>query len=146
MWLPLVHPATGDLACNPGMCPDWESIQRPFGSQAGAEPHQSGFKLILSKSKYMLFLPTPAPPGFRQLRRSVWVRELSAEVSPGYLSPTPYTAHCHYFSSYPWAPPRTSPAPLWSRDLEDLSSPDRRVASSSVTGEHGRCRTVVRIQ
>ena len=24
---------TGDLACNTGMCPDWESNQRPFGSQ-----------------------------------------------------------------------------------------------------------------
>ena len=38
-------PPTGDLACNPGMCPDWESNQRPFGSQASAqstEPHQPG--------------------------------------------------------------------------------------------------------
>ena len=24
-------PPTGDLAHNPGMCPDWESDQRPFG-------------------------------------------------------------------------------------------------------------------
>ena len=32
-------------AHNPGMCPDWELNQRPFGSQAGAhfiEPHQPG--------------------------------------------------------------------------------------------------------
>ena len=29
---------TGDLACNPGMCPDWESNWRPFGLQAGAQP------------------------------------------------------------------------------------------------------------
>ena len=28
-------PPTGDLACNPGMCPDLESNRRPFGSQAG---------------------------------------------------------------------------------------------------------------
>ena len=38
-------PPTGDLACNPGMCPDWESNQRPFNSQAGAqstELHQQG--------------------------------------------------------------------------------------------------------
>ena len=38
-------PPTGDLACNPGMCPDWESNQRPFRSQAGTqstEPHQPG--------------------------------------------------------------------------------------------------------
>ena len=25
-------PPTGDLAGNPGICPDWESNQRPFGS------------------------------------------------------------------------------------------------------------------
>ena len=36
---------TGGLAHNPGMCCDWESNQRPFGSQAGTpstEPHQPG--------------------------------------------------------------------------------------------------------
>ena len=36
-------PPPGDLACNPGMCPDWESNQRSFGLQAGTqstEPHQ----------------------------------------------------------------------------------------------------------
>ena len=31
-------PPTGDLAHNPGMCPDWESIRGPFGSQ---DPIQS---------------------------------------------------------------------------------------------------------
>ena len=38
-------PPTGVLACNPGMCPDWELNLRPFGSQAGTqstEPHQPG--------------------------------------------------------------------------------------------------------
>ena len=38
-------PPTGDLARRPGMCPDWESNQRPFSSQAGTqppEPYQSG--------------------------------------------------------------------------------------------------------
>ena len=42
---------TGDPARNPGMCPDWESNQRPFGSQAGAqstEPHQPGLFFSLS--------------------------------------------------------------------------------------------------
>ena len=28
---------TGDLAHNPRMCPDWESNQWPFGSQAGTQ-------------------------------------------------------------------------------------------------------------
>ena len=35
----------GDLACNPGMCPDWELNQRPFDLQAGtqsSELHQPG--------------------------------------------------------------------------------------------------------
>ena len=31
-------PPTGDLAHNPGMCPDWELNQRPFGSQARSQP------------------------------------------------------------------------------------------------------------
>ena len=42
-------PPTGDLAGNPGMCPDWELNWRPFGSQACAqstELHQPDLKLI----------------------------------------------------------------------------------------------------
>ena len=38
-------PPTGDLAHNPGMCPDWESNWRPFGLHARAqstEPPQPG--------------------------------------------------------------------------------------------------------
>ena len=50
-------PPTGDRACNPGMCPDWKSNQRPFGSQASTpstEPHQLGqnpslFLAVLAK-------------------------------------------------------------------------------------------------
>ena len=41
-------PLTGDLAHNPGTCPDWESNWRPFGSQAGTqstESHQPGLHL-----------------------------------------------------------------------------------------------------
>ena len=30
-------PPTGDLAGNPGMCPDWELYQRLFGSLARAQ-------------------------------------------------------------------------------------------------------------
>ena len=40
-------PSTGDLAYNPGMCPDWELNQQLFGSQASAqttEPHQPGLE------------------------------------------------------------------------------------------------------
>ena len=43
-------PPSGDLARNPGMCPDWELDQRPFGSQASTkstEPHQVGLTRFL---------------------------------------------------------------------------------------------------
>ena len=43
----------GDLAPKPGMCPDWESNQSPFGFQTGTqstEPHQPGrFYLFLER-------------------------------------------------------------------------------------------------
>ena len=38
-------PPNGDLAYNPGMCPDWESNWWHFGSQFGTqstEPYQPG--------------------------------------------------------------------------------------------------------
>ena len=41
----LAHTATGNLARNLGMCPDWELKQRPSGSQSSAqstEQHQPG--------------------------------------------------------------------------------------------------------
>ena len=50
VWLPLRTPYWGpDLACNPGMCPDWESNRRPFVSQAGTqstERHQLGLDYL----------------------------------------------------------------------------------------------------
>ena len=45
-------PPTGEVAGNPGLCPDWESNWRPCGSQAGiqsTEPHQPG---LFSISNY----------------------------------------------------------------------------------------------
>ena len=53
VWLLLTCPEPGDLVHNPGLCPDWESNQRPFGSQADAhstEPHQPGHELNCSIS------------------------------------------------------------------------------------------------
>ena len=47
-------PSKGDLTCNPGMCPDWESNWRPYSWQASAqstEPHQPGqYNIILVSS------------------------------------------------------------------------------------------------
>ena len=67
-------PPTGDLACNPGMYPDWELNQHPFGSQAGAqstEPHWPGLLYI-----YIFFLFLPFSPSledmaiaFREMRK-----------------------------------------------------------------------------
>ena len=45
-------PPSGDLAHNPGMCPDWESNQQPSGSQSSAqstEPHQPGLFFFFFK-------------------------------------------------------------------------------------------------
>ena len=41
--------SSGNLAHNPGMCPDWESNQQPFGSQVGTqstEPHHPGLNSL----------------------------------------------------------------------------------------------------
>ena len=46
-------PPTGDLAGNPGMCPNWESNWRPSGSQAGThstEQHHLGLIFNYSES------------------------------------------------------------------------------------------------
>ena len=76
MWLPLTHPRTGDLARNPGMCPDWESNLRPFGSQAGAqstEPHHPGQGSVLNHN-YL--------PAFKKRLVRVLGGKLSLRVSP----------------------------------------------------------------
>ena len=50
-------PPTGNLAHNPGMCPDWESNWSPFDLQASTqstEPHQSGLTAYLFTSASIL--------------------------------------------------------------------------------------------
>ena len=50
-------PPIGDLAHNPGMFPDWESNQQPFGLQASAqstEPHQPGLPWAFIKEYHVL--------------------------------------------------------------------------------------------
>ena len=48
-------PPTGDIVCNPGICPDWELNHQPFGSQAGdqstelQQPGQKVNPIILTK-------------------------------------------------------------------------------------------------
>ena len=46
-----------DLARNPGMCPDWESNQHPFSSQAGAqstEPHKPGPVYVFENTIWLI--------------------------------------------------------------------------------------------
>ena len=55
---------TGDLVCNLGVSPDWESNQQPFASQSSAqsiEPYQPGLKLTSSDPMPMFFLPYGLP-------------------------------------------------------------------------------------
>ena len=50
VWLPLMCPPLGNLACHPDMCPDRESNQRPFGLQTSTqstELHQPGLEYFL---------------------------------------------------------------------------------------------------
>ena len=49
-------PPTGDPARNPGMCLDWESNWRPFGSQAGTqstEPHEPGLRVSFLRQMFL---------------------------------------------------------------------------------------------
>ena len=66
-------PPTGDLAHNPGMCPDWESNLRPFGSHASTqstEPQQPGqIKFFKSKPVSILLRFTV------HLRRQIYKQE-----------------------------------------------------------------------
>ena len=51
---------SGYLACNPGMCPDWELNQQPFGSQASTqstEQHQPGLSLQFLGLPLLLLAP-----------------------------------------------------------------------------------------
>ena len=50
-------PPFGNVARNPGMCPDWESNPRPFSLQGNAqstEPHQLGPGSLVFKGKFKL--------------------------------------------------------------------------------------------
>ena len=50
-------PPTGDLALNPGMCPEWELNHQPLGLQARAQstgPHQPGHCYLIFKIQFSL--------------------------------------------------------------------------------------------
>ena len=63
VWLPLTWPPTGDLACNPGMCPDWESNWWPFGSQLELNPLSYTSQGPLTTFYHLCYLfPVPFSP------------------------------------------------------------------------------------
>ena len=51
-------PPTGAPACNPGMCPDWESNWQPFGLQPALNPlsYTSQGELLLSCSNDIMIM------------------------------------------------------------------------------------------
>ena len=68
-------PPAGDLARSPGMCPDWESNQRPFALQAGTqstEPHQPGPYFHLFNIDSSMFLPYAYLYIEKGLKGSIW--------------------------------------------------------------------------
>ena len=63
-------PPTGDLACNLGICPDWESNRRPFGLQASTqstEPHQPGLFVLIEATSNVYFW-CGLPPCFSDVK------------------------------------------------------------------------------
>ena len=74
---------SGDLACNPGMCPDWESNWQSFSSQAGTqsiEPHQPGQKKKNTKQKrFYVFLERGKG---REKERERSINQLSFQEGP----------------------------------------------------------------
>ena len=55
----MTHIPTGDPAHNPGMCPDWESNQRSFGSQAGSQSRATPARanVFFFYSCYLISMP-----------------------------------------------------------------------------------------
>ena len=47
---------TGDLACKPGMCPDWESNRQPFGSQPVLNPLTYTSQVFIIFYNYVKYL------------------------------------------------------------------------------------------
>ena len=77
-------PPTRDLACNSGMCPDWESNQWHFSSQAGAQsterhwPGQKYFYLSHQIIHRWYILSLSGQPGLSQvLHKLIFILPIS---------------------------------------------------------------------
>ena len=114
--------STGDLACNSGTCPDWESNQRPCCSQAGAqssEPHQPG-RECFPLAKFLVFLllhPPTAPmdeahpnhvPSPQSMSASsaydyscfIQMTKFFLHCNTSFYSRLISSLHCYHFSSF----------------------------------------------
>ena len=108
MWLPLMC-LYWDLACNAGMCPCWESDQRPFGSQVGTQstaPHQPGLENTFIRT-WLWSNPCPTfgyLGSHRRLQGSSgtewWGKRRGASWETQQVP-----AHCHRLSNNPGPPP-----------------------------------------
>ena len=116
-------PPIGDLACNPGICPDWELNWQPFGSQAGTqstEPHQPGLLSVFSN--HIVFSwqhPCWAPAS--SCSRLLWVLSGLLQTPLTILLETPSASqggasdclntmsYLHNFSSFSFFPPAAYP-------------------------------------
>ena len=107
-------PPTGDQPHNPGMCPDWDSNQWPFGSQAHTQStklHQPGgnsifyiffiFLLLYTRPRSISFelFCCPAPPTPSSLFAEAFGSYLSNALIPFYVSflgcsPSCFACHC----------------------------------------------------
>ena len=82
-------PPTGDLACNPGMCPGWESNWQPFGSQAWAqstELHQPGLYFIFEKNLMSPHLPITQVSTFNSRPISLYFYLYPLLLTPSFWS------------------------------------------------------------
>ena len=73
-------PPTGDPAHNPGLCPDQESNQQPFGSQAGAqstEPHQPELFIAVLLIIAKIWKQPKCPSTDEQIKKLPWLVWLS---------------------------------------------------------------------
>ena len=115
---------SGDLACNPGLCPNWESNWLPWSSQAGTEStesHQPGLPISSLKwgfgihyfsvlFKIFLLLFNYSCPSFPPITLPCSTHPLPSTFSPPHLFVhgsfihVPWLDHSPSFLHYPSLP------------------------------------------